>query len=160
MNASEDVGPYSVLTRRIVPLPLPSYHRIGVDLSEDGELAFQTFPGIYREEAIMLLRDFYMQENTNGLLPFGSLLPGKRTKLIVAPNPKLKNGRRKKLDFSKLDWPRYISEEKLLEAVPAVYGCDPHDEEAYKALEHPREASAEKELVEKLTDRNIVMQSN
>ena len=37
--------------------------------SEDGELAFQTFPGIYREEAIMLLRDFYMQENTNGPSP-------------------------------------------------------------------------------------------
>jgi tRNA-specific adenosine deaminase 2 len=33
---------------------------------EDGELAFQTFPGIFREEAIMLLRDFYMQENQNG----------------------------------------------------------------------------------------------
>lgn len=38
----------------------------GVDGREDGELAFQTFPGIYREEAIMLLRDFYMQENHNG----------------------------------------------------------------------------------------------
>jgi hypothetical protein len=34
---------------------------------EDGELAFQTFPGIFREEAIMLLRDFYMQENHNGI---------------------------------------------------------------------------------------------
>lgn len=37
-----------------------------VDCSADGELAYQTFPGIYREEAIMLLRDFYMQENANG----------------------------------------------------------------------------------------------
>jgi len=46
-----------------------------VDGSEDGELAFQTFPGIYREEAIMLLRDFYMQENTNGTLTPPSHFP-------------------------------------------------------------------------------------
>ena len=32
---------------------------------DDGDLAFQTYPGIYREEAIMLLRDFYLQENIN-----------------------------------------------------------------------------------------------
>jgi len=37
-----------------------------VNSREDGELAFETFPGIYREEAIMLLRDFYMQTNQNG----------------------------------------------------------------------------------------------
>lgn len=31
-------------------------------------MAFEAYPGIYREEAIMLLRDFYMQENHNGML--------------------------------------------------------------------------------------------
>jgi hypothetical protein len=40
---------------------------------EDGELAFETFPGIYREEAIMLLREFYMQTNKNGLTLRGPL---------------------------------------------------------------------------------------
>lgn len=64
------------------------------------------------------------------------------------------------MDFNKLDWPRYISEEKLLEAVPAVYGCDPRDEEAYKALEHPPEESAEKGLVGSVTDDNVEMQNN
>jgi hypothetical protein len=63
----------------------------------------------------------------------------------------LKNGRRKKLDFNKLDWPRYISEEKLLEAVPAVYGCDPRDEEKYKALEHAGEKISERGLVEQFS---------
>ena len=83
-----------------------------------------------------------------------------RTKLTVAPNPKLKNGRRKKLDFNKLDWPRYISEEKLLEAIPAVYGCDPRDEEAYKALEHPPEESAKKGLADRLRNGDVVMQDS
>lgn len=69
----------------------------------------------------------------------------------------MKNGRRKKLDFNKLDWPRYISEEKLLEAIPAVYGCDPRDEEKYKALEHAgEETSSKKGLVEKVTDCAVV----
>jgi hypothetical protein len=39
------------------------------------------------------------------------------------------------LDFDKLDWARYISEDKLLEAVPEIYGCDPRDETAYRAME-------------------------
>jgi hypothetical protein len=39
------------------------------------------------------------------------------------------------MDFDKLDWTRYISEEKLLEAVPQIYGCDPRDETAYRAME-------------------------
>ena len=38
-------------------------------LRDDGELAFQTYPGIYREEAIMLLREFYLQENINCIHP-------------------------------------------------------------------------------------------
>ena len=67
---------------------------------------------------------------------------------MIAPNPKLKIGRRKKLDFNKLDWTRYISEEGLLEAIPLVYGCDPRDEEAYKALEHSVDATSD--------DRGIV----
>jgi tRNA-specific adenosine deaminase 2 len=33
----------------------------------DGDLIFPTYPGIYRKESIMLLRDFYMQENQNGI---------------------------------------------------------------------------------------------
>jgi len=41
---------------------------------DDGELAFQTYPGIYREEAIMLLRDFYMQENQHGIVPKNTLV--------------------------------------------------------------------------------------
>ena len=44
--------------------------RNDIDVRDDGELAFQTYPGIYREEAIMLLRDFYMQENQHGFFPF------------------------------------------------------------------------------------------
>jgi len=42
--------------------------RDSADFREDGEMAFEAYPGIYREEAIMLLRDFYMQENHNGML--------------------------------------------------------------------------------------------
>src|ERR1700734_4263061 len=61
----------------------------GVDGRDDGDLGFQTFPGIYREEAIMLLRDFYMKENHNG--NSSNLL----CLLTIAPNPKLKSGRRK-----------------------------------------------------------------
>jgi len=53
---------------------------------------------------------------------------------MTAPNPKYKSSRRKKLDFDKLEWEKYISEEKLLEAISTVYGCDPRDEEKYKAL--------------------------
>jgi hypothetical protein len=104
---------------------------------EDGELAFQTYPGIYREEAIMLLRDFYMQENQNGTPPL-------TTPLILAPTPKLKATRKKKLDFDPLDWKKYISEERLIEAIPKVYGCDPRDSKKYKALEEADNAKSEK----------------
>jgi hypothetical protein len=34
---------------------------------ESGEVAFHVYPGIYREEAIMLLREFYLLENQNGI---------------------------------------------------------------------------------------------
>ena len=57
-----------------------------------------------------------------------------REELTIAPHPKYKSSRRKKLDFDKLEWSKYISEEKLLEAIGTVYGCDPRDEEKYKAL--------------------------
>lgn len=57
-----------------------------------------------------------------------------REELTIAPHPKYKSSRRKKLDFDKLEWNKYISEEKLLEAISTVYGCDPRDEEKYKAL--------------------------
>jgi hypothetical protein len=46
---------------------------------------------------------------------------------MVAPNPKLKPVRKKKLDFDPLTWSKYISEENLLEEASKVYGCDPRD---------------------------------
>jgi len=42
----------------------------GTECRADGELAYQTFPGLYREDCIMLLRDFYMQENHHGISLF------------------------------------------------------------------------------------------
>jgi hypothetical protein len=55
---------------------------------------------------------------------------------MEAPNPKrkAKANREKKLDFDQFDWTKYISEEKLVESIPTVYGCDPRDEEKYRAL--------------------------
>lgn len=55
---------------------------------------------------------------------------------MIAPNPKRKQkvNREKKVDFDQFDWSRYITEEKLLESIPTVYGCDPRDEEKYRAL--------------------------
>jgi hypothetical protein len=113
---------------------------------EDGELAFQTFPGIFREEAIMLLRDFYMQENHNGI-------PTPLISLIAAPNPKLKTTRKKKLDFDPLVWSKYISEDKLLESVTKVYGCDPRDTEKYQSLEKAGDAKYAKDAKRSLTDK-------
>jgi hypothetical protein len=63
--------------------------------------------------------------------------------LWVAPNPKRKISREKKLDFDQFDWTRYISEEKLLEAIPTVYGCDPRDEEKYRQLLETSKANEE-----------------
>jgi hypothetical protein len=68
---------------------------------------------------------------------------------MIAPNPKLKSGRRKKLDFDKLDWSRYIAEDKLIEAIPEVYGCDPRDETAYRALEKGIADGASERALEK-----------
>ena len=51
-----------------------------------------------------------------------------------APKPRDKANRVKKLEFDVFDWLRYISEEKLLEAIPTVYGCDPRDVECFKAI--------------------------
>ena len=95
----------------------------------DGELAFQAYPGIYREEAILLLRDFYLQENQHGMYRFWRTL-----RLIRAPNPKRKQHREKKFDFDQFDWTRYISEDALIEAIPTVYGCDPRDKDKYREL--------------------------
>jgi len=54
---------------------------------------------------------------------------------MTAPNPKLKSGRTKRIDFDEFDWNRYISEEALVEAIPSVYGCDPRDSKQYKLLQ-------------------------
>jgi hypothetical protein len=113
---------------------------------EDGELAFEAFPGIFREEAIMLLRDFYMQENRNGT-PTSLIL------LIAAPNPKVKTTRKKKLDFDPLIWSKYISEDNLLESVTKVYGCDPRDIEKYHALEKAGDAKDAKDAKRSLEDK-------
>ena len=108
---------------------------------DDGDLAFQTYPGIYREEAIMLLRDFYLQENINCTRTYfeKGILTG------VAPRPQTKETRVKKLDFEKFEWSRYISEERLLEAIPTVYGCDPRDQVKYRALLDTTDAEEEKD---------------
>ena len=93
-------------------------------------MAFEAYPGIYREEAIMLLRDFYMQENHNGIL-----FTAENSEVWwVAPAPKLKASRKKKLDFDEFEWAKYISEEALLKSVPTVYGCDPRDKDKYRKL--------------------------
>jgi hypothetical protein len=71
-------------------------------------------------------------------------------KLTLAPTPKLKASREKKLDFDQFDWAKYISEEKLVESIPTVYGCDPRDEEKYRALLESTKAAdgqEERELV-------------
>lgn len=119
---------------------------------DDGDLAFQTYPGIYREEAIMLLRDFYLQENINCMSRTCSEKEGNTDE--VAPRPQTKEARVKKLDFEKFEWTRYISEERLLEAIPTVYGCDPRDQVKYRALldtsdaEEERESSVNEDVVE------------
>jgi hypothetical protein len=104
-------------------------------------LAFQTYPGIYREEAIMLLREFYLQENINCIRPIFQ----EEGIDWIAPRPQTKESRVKKLDFEKFEWSRYISEERLLEAIPTVYGCDPRDQVKYRALLDITDAEEEKE---------------
>jgi hypothetical protein len=48
---------------------------------------------------------------------------------------------------------RYISEEKLVESIPTVYGCDPRDEEKYRQLLEASKAEEEGVRVEpKSTD--------
>lgn len=69
----------------------------------------------------------------------------------IAPNPKRKINREKKLDFDQFEWTRYISEEKLLEAIPTVYGCDPRDEEKYRQLLETSKAEEEGEVKAKPT---------
>ncbi|KAK9473400.1 cytidine deaminase-like protein [Dipodascopsis tothii] len=54
------------------------------------ERPYPVYPGFYREEAIMLLRRFYMQENDK------------------APTPKAKKSRELKTDFQPLELERYV----------------------------------------------------
>lgn len=63
----------------------------------------------------------------------------------IAPRPQTKESRVKRLDFEKFEWSRYISEERLLEAIPTVYGCDPRDHAKYRALLDITDAEEEKE---------------
>ena len=76
-----------------------------------GELAFLMYPGIRRQAAIMLLRQFYMQENPS------------------APSPQLKASRKLKADFDKFEWSKYLTEQELQTAIAAVYGTDPRSVE-------------------------------
>lgn len=54
--------------------------------------------------------------------------------LILAPNPKRKTHREKKVSIDEFEWNKYISEVELVESISTVYGCDPRDEEKYRAL--------------------------
>jgi hypothetical protein len=59
------------------------------------------------------------------------------------------------LDFDKLDWSRYIAEDKLIEAIPEVYGCDPRDETAYRALEKGIADGASERALEKAAAEDV-----
>ncbi|KAK9481197.1 cytidine deaminase-like protein [Lipomyces japonicus] len=59
------------------------------------ERPYPAYPGFYREEAIMLLRRFYLQENDK------------------APTPKTKKSRELKTDFLPLDVERYVSQHEI-----------------------------------------------
>ena len=72
-----------------------------------GQLAFLTYPGIRRLSAIMLLRQFYMQQNP------------------TAPSPQLKASRKLKKDFDDFNWSKYLTESELQTAIQNVYGIDP-----------------------------------
>ncbi|KAK9454316.1 cytidine deaminase-like protein [Dipodascopsis uninucleata] len=66
------------------------------------ERPFPAYPGFYREEAIMLLRRFYLQENEK------------------APTPKAKKSRELKTDFSPLDLTKYVPPSEI----ENLYGRD------------------------------------
>lgn len=67
------------------------------------ERPYRAYPGFFREEAIMLLRRFYIQENEK------------------APVPKAKKSRELKHEFLPLDYSKYIeSEDEFL----SIYGED------------------------------------
>lgn len=74
-----------------------------INTDEAIERPYRAFPGFFREEAIMLLRRFYIQENEK------------------APTPKTKKSRELKHEFMPLDYSQYInSEEEFIE----LYGAD------------------------------------
>lgn len=78
----------SVLWVNNNPSPVPSY---------------KCYPGFYREEAIILLRKFYVQENEK------------------APTPKNKKLRQLKFEVEPLDYKKYVEN---LEEFVEVYGED------------------------------------
>lgn len=64
---------------------------------------YRAYPGFYRKEAIMLLREFYVQENER------------------APTPQAKKTRQLKTDVEPFDYTKYIdSEEEFVQ----LYGSD------------------------------------
>ncbi|ODQ65940.1 tRNA specific adenosine deaminase, partial [Nadsonia fulvescens var. elongata DSM 6958] len=72
-----------------------------VNTNSAPERLYKAYPGFYREDAIMLLRRFYVQEND------------------TAPEPKVKKSRELKFEFEMLDYTAYIETE---EEFVRVYG--------------------------------------
>ena len=58
---------------------------------------YAAFGGIFREEAIMLLRRFYIQENEKGIN--ATPIPEDDTNRLVAPEPKSKKDRQLNTDI-------------------------------------------------------------
>ncbi|PRT56086.1 tRNA-specific adenosine deaminase subunit tad2 [Wickerhamiella sorbophila] len=66
---------------------------------------YPAYPGFYREEAIMLLRNFYVQENPK------------------APVPKVKKQRVLKDNIAELDYTKYVTKDEFVR----IYGQDKLD---------------------------------
>lgn len=66
---------------------------MNINSDEGIERPYRAYPGFYREEAIMLLRKFYIQENEK------------------APTPKGKKSRELKTEFLPLDYSKYVESE-------------------------------------------------
>ncbi|ODV92191.1 hypothetical protein CANCADRAFT_83584 [Tortispora caseinolytica NRRL Y-17796] len=73
---------------------------------------FKVFPGLYRKEAIMLLRRFYIQENEK------------------APTPKTKKSRLLKTDFVPLELDRYVLDKDHLNELNSIKLTESHHAQA------------------------------
>ncbi|KAK7205375.1 cytidine deaminase-like protein [Myxozyma melibiosi] len=85
-----------------------------INSDEGVERPYPAYPGFYREDAIMLLRRFYLQENEK------------------APVPKAKKSRELKTDFSPLDLGKYVPRAEIEQ----LYGKD-----ALASLEDGKDSS-------------------